>query len=878
MVSFQQILDLFSSISKLSNEVQPVINDIRNSVTVKTLDGIQFLDTAPANIQDLNKILVDNGFQEIDESLFTSAVLDIEEIISAMQAAFTEDELAKAIEAPISIAPVEDFTSIDLDTADICAPSEIQETPEFSENELIEAACDVAIPVIKPVTEITQVPTLTPQTQDPNGGATFIPFPGDDVFDALANVAANTTESELFPKNAPDCIKKMQELTKNIQSSVSEYTNIKQELQKIQLDYYYASIAQEYYTAFVAGYGEITRLRSINETVDIDKLYGFAQEKSNVQQLLEQSIWSFSNQFDIDIDTGFLGLFQTAPIVEINKDKLPLAGKIKEISDDLQSFINDKDVSDKNASDDIQQYVRQSEQLLQAEFIKTLESVKNISFAFGVNQFIQNESIEEEFRKQAVISEERFTKISTSFNDLKVREEEAQKKIDGINKFISTELANLNCTSPDVPPKTESGENLNFKNVSKNPTVFDYAWWKKFSVFATLVNLVPVHWPIGLVIPAPTGIIRIPFPIVWFPIFVAPTDKLIAVLFIGQCGILPCPYLFLQHFLPIPLGPFESNNPYFAAAIGGSINISRHEPLASTALPTFDLVFGALSAVLENFRSGAAVDISALLAEVNNQLDEVKNSADRYAAITSKDINDILKNANRQAQQTIQSAKITAEEAIKQAIAEGARLIADAKQRYTDTSVLGAVTLTINQDVQNKISEANLLLQEAREVANSINLNARELAQQVKDRASATLKAIIETGKETYKQKLLQIEQLGDQFNDIVDQLNDLIDKIAVPAIDLTSINLSALLASYVITLGSMKSLAADLSPRINQFGFPTELNPQFSASLPMLVDELPVWERLSLLNIPFLFFLWKWCKSAKYVGGFFPESVFGPL
>ena len=148
----------------------------------------------------------------------------------------------------------------------------------------------------------------------------------------------------------------------------------------------------------------------------------------------------------------------------------------------------------------------------------------------------------------------------------------------------------------------------------------------------------------------------------------------------------------------------------------------------------------------------------------------------------------------------------------------------------------------------------------------------------MQQQANETVKGIIENGKQVYEQKLQEIQQFEDQYNETVKTLRELIDRIQVPSIDLGLIDLSVLLTAYTLALGSLKALAADLSPKAIQFGFPTEISPQFSASLPIFMDELPPWERLSVLNIPLLFFLWKWCKSGKFVGGFLPESIFGPI
>lgn len=897
MANFKQIEEWFSSISKLSLEVTPTIDRIRQGVNTKEINGVQFIDQqvpSLSNIQELNKILKENGLEGIDESLFSSTAVDIEQIARRMQNDFSESELADASTGPVQDTMVRDFSQIDLELADICAPSQPDQTPDFTETELIEVACEIPDVVQRDVDEIELIPTTRP-VQDLNLNSTALPNMDDSSFDFILDQARNAPESTIFPTNGADCISKMRDIARSVQESTKRYVDVKNRLQEIQLDYYYESIANSYYQSFLSGYSEVDRIRSeiesasrSNNQIEVTRLqselsllrdrYDFASDASAVQSLLEEAIWSFSNQFDIEIDTGFLGLFESSPIVRINRDKAPLTGVVRDIPDALNRYIDGVDKGQSDAAKKITNEAKRSAAEIERSFESTVSDVRRISFAFGLNRFIDGESIDDDFREQASSYSESYKTVSSVYLDLKKIESDIDEELSGIEKKVTTELGNMNCKQQDLPTKVEPGGNLNFKNVSTNPTIFDYSWWVKFSTFATLVNLVPVHWPVGLLIPSPSGIIRIPFPIIWIPVFVAPTDKLVAVLFIGQCGILPCPYLFLQHFLPLPVGQFESNNPYFAAAIGGPVNISSHEPIRPSTLPNFNLVFGPLNIALNNFRNGVTVDISSLIAGVQNQLDAVKNSVDRYVAVSQLDVNEIIENGKRQATQILQSAKLTAEETIRQAQQDGQRMIDDARQRYRDSIALSEVTLSISRGVQEKISAANELIEEARRIANNITINAKIDAEALAKRVNDTVNGIIENGRAAYRQKIEEIRQIGERVDEVAETLGDLIDRINVPILDISSINLSALLSSYSLSLGSMASLAANLSPKAIQFGFPTEISPAFSASLPMFVDEFPTWERLSILNIPFLFFLWKWCKAGKFVGGFFPESIFGPV
>jgi hypothetical protein len=106
-------------------------------------------------------------------------------------------------------------------------------------------------------------------------------------------------------------------------------------------------------------------------------------------------------------------------------------------------------------------------------------------------------------------------------------------------------------TEPDGAGSDPLGaESLLSMDPSKpNPTKWCY--WVRFAAYATAVNILPLpgsggfrYWPIGLTIPNPSGLIKIPLPIIWIPIAVIPLQVGIFVIFIGLCGICPSPVVF----------------------------------------------------------------------------------------------------------------------------------------------------------------------------------------------------------------------------------------------------------------------------------------------------------------------------------------------
>lgn len=139
---------------------------------------------------------------------------------------------------------------------------------------------------------------------------------------------------------------------------------------------------------------------------------------------------------------------------------------------------------------------------------------------------------------------------------------------------MKADLLNAGCSVPDVEsilPDEEPDYRGNPKIGS--PNSLEMKWWKKFSTLATLVNLVPIHWPVGILVPNPSGLLKIPMPIVWIPLIVIPIPTGVMVFFIGQCGICPSPVMFVWNTHPSKsLGPVNADSMSFPVAIRPSSN------------------------------------------------------------------------------------------------------------------------------------------------------------------------------------------------------------------------------------------------------------------------------------------------------------------
>lgn len=89
---------------------------------------------------------------------------------------------------------------------------------------------------------------------------------------------------------------------------------------------------------------------------------------------------------------------------------------------------------------------------------------------------------------------------------------------------------------------------------SPNPT--KHCYWVKFAILATTYGLLPFpdidpkepgtglrYWPVGMVIPTPAKLVKVPLPIVWAPLMTVSSKFGTIVIFIGMNGVIPCPYV-----------------------------------------------------------------------------------------------------------------------------------------------------------------------------------------------------------------------------------------------------------------------------------------------------------------------------------------------
>lgn len=120
-------------------------------------------------------------------------------------------------------------------------------------------------------------------------------------------------------------------------------------------------------------------------------------------------------------------------------------------------------------------------------------------------------------------------------------------------------------------------EDLNFRgNPQPNsPAMTEFSYWQKYCQNATTVNLLPTFWPIGLLIPTPAGLLKIPLPIIWTPFTVIPTPLCVIVIGLAICGICPAPFIYIVNpGWPFPISVAGPNESWHVTGIRGPAQIS----------------------------------------------------------------------------------------------------------------------------------------------------------------------------------------------------------------------------------------------------------------------------------------------------------------
>jgi hypothetical protein len=250
--------------------------------------------------------------------------------------------------------------------------------------------------------------------------------------------------------------------------------------------------------------------------------------------------------------------------------------RLQKIQDKLTNSIKKVDVANPESIDEIKKLQSNFDKEYGDEISNTIKGVEELALGWAINTLANGgnrlDYVKKKNTEQSNLLKSLYEPKAKKLDDLQKEEAEIQEYLDNLNTNIKESLKEQGCELPEINiPIDESGGNVNFKGIpmdaSKSPNIFDIRWWRKFCTLATLVNLAPIFWPVGLILPTIPKPLFIPCPIIWQPLVVFNTPIALIVILIGQCGVLPSPFVFVLNTGPIPLGPLNPKSAWFPVAI-----------------------------------------------------------------------------------------------------------------------------------------------------------------------------------------------------------------------------------------------------------------------------------------------------------------------
>lgn len=719
----------------------------------------------------------------------------------------------------------------------------------------------------------------------------------------------------------------------------------------------------------------------VNEIKDLDKKIKdfFKNDKSvgigfsfllfSVEDELNNVVKKLSIEIDIKFDKLMIPEF----IYDKSKISESSDRRLQKIQKKLTDAVKKVDLSVPEGVESIKKLQKENDIEYEKEIEDTIDKLKSVASTWVKQVFIggskNQDAINEKVKKVRKNFDDNQKPKIDEYDNLVKEDAEIQDYFDNLNTTIKDNLRAQGCELPDLkPPELDGGYDVNFKGIpfdtDKSPTIFDLRWWVKFCALASIVNLAPVHWPVGLILPTIPKPLFIPCPIIWAPIAVFNTPIALIVILIGQCGILPSPFVFVLNTSPFPLGPLNARSGWFPVAIRPMVKVKDN--ITSEKLPGTPEIMLPLAnpedikkqievlkkQIEENNKKIAEnnAEIQRLKDENKKLLDDIKNLEGRVNAEMErqkKRLQDLQKAAEDNAQdnaelskkiadanKSIEDANKAAKDAQKQ-IEKNKKDVEDAaiasqnavnaaneakkkvdsatnkkndlvgkldnlEKQYEaakDNPILAAALLvqiaamksqidSIQQDIVQADQEAGKAISEAetaREKVLSANKELKNSEKKVKEAqekakdAKAKVDALVKQQQELAKRRgeldtkisenggptdsQLAIGTITDKIKANNKKIQELIGNNA--KLIQTNVELQAKIAQLSLVVQFSATEKAKI-----------EIDPSITKLLPLYIDDLPTWERLSLINLPLLAFIWQWCAAGKNGGGFLRDPI----
>lgn len=689
----------------------------------------------------------------------------------------------------------------------------------------------------------------------------------------------------------------------------------------------------------------------------------------SVSKSVDKIVKDLSIEIDIKYDK-----FQT-PLFSYDKSKISQKSdrRLQKLQTKLNDSVKIVDLTLPEGIDEIKKLQEDFETNYEKEITSAITELQPISFQYTIDSIISGgerlDFVKSKLKEIYSNLKATYEPKAKSLEDLQKEEIDLQDYMDNLNTTIKDSLREQGCELPEINiPIDESGLNIDYKGIPMNadtsPNIFDIRWWRKFCVLASIVNLAPIHWPVGLILPTIPKPLFIPCPIIWTPLAVFNTPIALIVILIGQCGILPSPFVFVLNTAPVPLGPLNARSGWFPIAIRPMCKIKDN--VTSEKLPAAPEILLPLanpedikkqieilrkrieennkkieqnSAEIQRLKeenqkylqdiTNYEARITAELERQKQRLEDLKKASEQNAQENAElsqkiaDANKSIEDANKAAKEADEQIKKNEKEVSDAGkAAQNAKNAADEAKKKVDSatkkknellpklenlesqyeaaksnpilaaSILAQIVVmkseidSIQQDIIKADQEAGKAIDEAEkarekvlkanaELKNTIQKikAAQEKAKEARDKVNALTKQqaelakrngelntkISENGKESDSQNAIGI--IRDKIASNNKKIQDLIKENA--KLYQTNVQLQA----KILELSLVVELSANQRAKV-------EIDPAITALLPLYKDDLPTWQRLSLLNIPFILFLWQWCAAGKNGGGFLRDPI----
>jgi len=337
-----------------------------------------------------------------------------------------------------------------------------------------------------------------------------------------------------------------------------------------------------------------------------------------------------------------------------------------------------------------------------------------------------------------------------------------QSQVDKLKPTPDNVKASLKKESPECfdkidQPVQNCGDTSNklgsdplYVNTIKNgsdptlPNSTQLCYWMEFAKVANLLGLLPIpnlpnitelrYWPVGLTIPTPGGLIKIPLPVIWLPLIVISTPMGSIVFFLTINGVFISPVIFFvssngfkQHIFTI-----RGTSPKFGySSQDESIKPGVQMPLAALAAEQ------KANRLAQELANGANFNLSPTqLVQLNQQrniLNEAESIATKYG-----NSNRLMKIAKEKANLEQSISNLTDAEKLQKMIDKTDSIkdvIEDAKrsvlQRIDD---LGKPVMSTANSIKSKITDrtARLLSDLQSALVNGDDTKAKEIRAQMK--------------------------------------------------------------------------------------------------------------------------------------------------